>query len=215
MIGATLASLIIGTGGVSGAHFNPAVTLAVIMKNAYIRENEYLITFLIYFPVQFVAGIIGPLLAWGSLGRTLEIDTNDDFTTGQHLLVEIFGTFMLAHLILMTGELRQTSKLSPGLGVGTTLFLIARSIGYVSGGAYNPAVGFGIDCVDAMNNDGDRFEGTWIYFLGPLLGGVLAVLFCLLLRPACLKLYGKEGANEVAGDIELPPAQDQKHDTAH
>jgi aquaporin Z len=74
MVGATLASLIIGTGGVSGAHFNPAVTLACILKNAYLHDNTMLMTFLIYFPIQFVAAIIGALLSWGSLGRTLEID---------------------------------------------------------------------------------------------------------------------------------------------
>jgi glycerol uptake facilitator-like aquaporin len=50
-------------------------------------------------------------------------------------------------------------------------------MGYISGGGYNPAVGFGIDVVDAMNNDGDRLEGAWIYFIGPFLGSVLAVAF--------------------------------------
>jgi glycerol uptake facilitator-like aquaporin len=92
----------------------------------------------------------------------------------------------------MSGELKQTSKLSPALGVAMALFFSARNLGYISGGAFNPAIGFGIDCVDAMNHDGDRLEETWIYFVGPLLGAAGSILFCLLLRPACLDLYEKD-----------------------
>jgi hypothetical protein len=53
-----------------------------------------------------------------------------------------------------------------------------------------------------MNNDGDRLEGAWIYFIGPFLGSVLAVAFWLLLRPAWLKLYGKEEDLAAVADEE-------------
>jgi hypothetical protein len=76
-------------------------------------------------------------------------------------------------------------------------------MGHISGGAYNSAVGFGIDVVDAMKNDSDRLNGAWIYFVGPFLGGIAAVLFCLLLRPACLKLYGKEQDASVVVAAEM------------
>jgi glycerol uptake facilitator-like aquaporin len=57
-------------------------------------------------------------------------------------------------------------------------------MGYISGGGFNPAIAFAIDVIDSMNNESDRLEGTWIYFIGPLIGSVFAVAFCLILRPA-------------------------------
>jgi hypothetical protein len=108
----------------------------------------------------------------------------------------------------MTGEIKATSKLSPGLGVGTALFLIARSIGYISGGAFNPAIGFGIDLVDTIDHDSDQLDMVYIYFIGPFIGGILATGFCLLLRPAALKVYGKEIDSPQTLDYNTPKSAD-------
>jgi glycerol uptake facilitator-like aquaporin len=74
MVAACLGSLIIGSGGVSGAHYNPAVTIGFILKNWYIGDNTLFKTFLIYFPIQFIGAPIGALLAWATMGTTFEID---------------------------------------------------------------------------------------------------------------------------------------------
>jgi hypothetical protein len=145
------------------------------------------------------------------MGKTLEIAVHDDFTVNQAFWAELFGTMVLAHTILVVGEIKNTTKLSPALSVATTLTMIALAVGYISGGAFNPAVGFGIDIVDACNHDGDRFENTWIYFLGPLMGGMLAPLGLFLFRPALqFKKSSTRHKTDITADYSnvVPPSSE-------
>jgi aquaporin Z len=62
-----------------------------------------------------------------------------------------------------------------GLAIGFTMCAAAFAGGSISGGAFNPAVGFGTIVVDAINNkESHGFGNLWIYFVGPLLGGFIA-----------------------------------------
>ena len=95
-------------------------------------------------------------------------------TTGQAFLVEVLGTYILAYVIITCGE-HCANRLTAVIAVGSVLFLVANTIGWVSGGGYNPAIAFGIDMADAANHGADRLEHIWIYLIPSMIGGVLAV----------------------------------------
>jgi aquaporin Z len=161
-----------------------------------------MMTYVMYFVAEFIGAFVGAMLSWGCLGKTLELAVHEDFTITQHIFAEIFGTWILVHTILVVGDIKTATLLSPALSVGTTLFLIALSLGYVSGGAFNPAVGFGIDLADVLKHDFDRFEDVWIYFFGPMAGGVLAALVFFVMRPAFLLKYAMVAKSAVHHKID-------------
>ncbi len=70
-----------------------------------------------------------------------------------------------------------------GLAIGFTIFAMAASLGSISGGGFNPAVGAGRNIADALTGKSDTIGNAWIYVVGPLLGGSLAGLTFNFLNP--------------------------------
>ena len=87
----------------------------------------------------------------------------------------MIGTFFLVFVILNVATSKATEGNSYyGLAIGFTVLAGAYAVGPVSGGAFNPAVGFGPIVVDALAGDGS-FGNFWLYVVGPIAGGLLAV----------------------------------------
>jgi aquaporin Z len=88
--------------------------------------------------------------------------------------VEILYTFALALVVLNVATARKTEGNSYyGLAIGFTITAAAFAGGGISGGAFNPAVGFGPALIDALNG-GQSMHHLWIYLVGPFAGGALA-----------------------------------------
>jgi aquaporin Z len=169
-IGAMLMVMVYMGGHVSGAHYNPAVTVSVLLRGGLAKGD--LVPYL-------AAQVLGALLASGTVlaitGATFAPAPGPSVAVGAALLGEVLVTFALVLVILNVATADVTKGNSYyGLAIGFTVAAGAYSVGPVSGGAFNPAVGIGPILVDALVGDGG-FGSLWLYLAGPLLGGAAAV----------------------------------------
>lgn len=173
-IGVVLIAMVYMGGHVSGANYNPAVSLALAMQKKLSWKD-----FGIYVICQIAAGLAAFALAFWVLGKTPGINpgvspsTDLPFTNAQALVVEIVFTAMLACVVLNVAATKATSGNSYfGLAIGGTIVAAAYAGGGISGGAFNPAVGFSATAIKAFL-DGGEWTHVWLYIVGPLLGGAL------------------------------------------
>lgn len=96
---------------------------------------------------------------------------------GQAFFAEAIYTFLLVHVVLNTATTKSNANNSfYGLAIGFTVTAGAVAVGDVSGGVFNPAVGFGPIVVDSWNGGAENFQHIWIYFLAPWLGAIAAAM---------------------------------------
>ena len=169
-IGSMLMVMIYMGGHVSGGHYNPAVTLGVLLRGGMPKADA-----LPYMGSQ----LLGAWLAAGAVyvitGATFAPAPGADASMGAVLLAEVLVTFALVLVVLNVATAEATKGNSYfGLAIGFTVTAGAYAAGPVSGGAFNPAVGIGPIMVDALAGDGG-FASLWLYIAGPLLGGAAAV----------------------------------------
>lgn len=160
-------------GGISGGHFNPAVTTAMLMNRringrdalGYVIAQVLGATVASAFMKLFVSGLG---LATNQLGQT-------DFpkiSTGLAFLVEVLVTFLFLLVILNVTSDRHGNGDFAGLTIGVTLaFLIIVALN-LTGGSLNPARSFG----PAIFAGGSALSHLWLYILAPEVGAILAVL---------------------------------------
>jgi aquaporin Z len=177
-IGSILMVMIFMGGHVSGAHYNPAVTLAVYMRGKLPVADvaPYMIAQIIG---AFVAGIVVYILT----GQTFAPAPGANVSVIDALLNEIIYTFALALVVLNVATAKGTSgNPTYGLAIGFTIVVAAIAGGGISGGAYNPAVGLGPTLSQALF--GGAFNtSVWIHIVGPLIGGALAALVFKVQNP--------------------------------
>jgi len=161
-IGAVLMVMVFAGGHVSGAHYNPAVSIAVLLRRR-MTPTEWVS----YVVVQLVAGVLAALLARAVVGHASAAPLA---STWKRLVVEFLFTFALAYVVLNVATARGTEGNSfYGLAIGFTVAAGAFAVGGISGGAFNPAVALGASVLGAL-----KWSHYWIYVLAPLAGGVVA-----------------------------------------
>lgn len=190
--GLAVATMVWCIGHVSGGHINPAVTMAML-----VTRRISLISAAIYILFQMLGATIGAgFLAgftsrttWGYLGRT-SVDSN--ITTAQGFSVEFFITFVLVLTVFASCDNKRNDiggsvPLTIGFSVAVChLFAIKYT-----GSSMNPARSFGPAVILSVTNPHptmnatsgeltekfiDGFENQWLYWLAPILGGVVAGL---------------------------------------
>ncbi|MGH2990889.1 MAG: MIP/aquaporin family protein [Solirubrobacterales bacterium] len=178
--GLVLFALIWTLGGVSGGHFNPAVTVGA----AALRRIDP-VDAVVYILAQLSGGVLGALLAKGLLldeGRAAKYGaaTISPLLGGnfQGFIVEGIGTFLLVLVVLsVLFNPRVRQEWGP-LAIGFTLVFLIMLFAPLTGGAFNPARWFGPALV------GEEFGDVWPYLGGDLIGAVLAAgFFTLIIRP--------------------------------
>ena len=169
-IGVMLMVMVYMGGHISGAHYNPAVSIAMIIRGLLtIKEAINYILFQI--AGAFLAAIF---VGWLS-GSVMEVAPSNTVSVLQILVVETIFTFALVLVILNVATNPKTEGNSYyGLAIGFTIMAAAFAGGEISGGAYNPAVGTGPILVDELIGDGNTFANLWYYIIGPIVGGVSA-----------------------------------------
>ncbi len=171
-IGASLMIMVYMGGHISGGHYNPAVSLAVLLRGKMASTGE----FVGYVASQCAGAIVAALAVVAILGRTFAPAPAADARVGGALLVEFLYTFALALVVLNSAASAKTHGNSfYGLAIGFTIVVAAFAGGPISGGAFNPAVGIGPILVDALGAGG-TFAHLWLYLVGPLAGGALAAV---------------------------------------
>jgi aquaporin Z len=161
-------------GSVSGAHINPAVTLAFATRGNFPwrRVPGYLIAQIVGAAAAacFVRMVFGPV---ADLGATLP---RAEFATLSCLALEIVLTAGLVNTILGTASGARNVGPNAAIAVGGYVALAGLWAGPMSGASMNPARSLGPDLVR-----GD-FHTTWIYLLGPLAGAMIGVAFEWILK---------------------------------
>jgi aquaporin Z len=165
-IGAALMVMVYAGGHVSGAHYNPAVTLAVLIRGR-ISTSEALV----YMGCQ-VAGAAVAALVVGVFKELPAVADQSSLVVTKALLAEILGTFALAYVVLNVATAKSNAGNSYyGLAIGFTVLAMAFCFGDHSGGAFNPAVAVGASVMK-----GFEWANIWIYLVGCFAGAALAAL---------------------------------------
>jgi aquaporin Z len=172
--GLMVTAIILFMGAVSGAHLNPAVSLAFALRRDFPwkRVPGYIV-------IQLIGATLACLflrLVFGNtqhLGATLP---GPGYTNWQALLMEIVLTALLVSVILGTASAAQNVGAIAAFGVGAYIALAGLWAAPVSGVSMNPARSFGPALVS-----GD-WTSYWVYVAGPITGAVLAVGSAMVLR---------------------------------
>lgn len=170
-IGCSLMVMVYMGGHISGGHYNPAVSLAVLLRGKMSGKD-----FIPYVVAQVLGAIVAAYLSSVIFGRTIPIAPSANASVVAALLVEILFTFALALVVLNVATHPDVKGNSfYGLAIGFTIVVAAFAGGGISGGAFNPAVGTGITVVHALLGGGS-FASWWLYLVGPFVGGALAAV---------------------------------------
>jgi aquaporin Z len=168
-IGSALMVMVYMGGHVSGGHYNPAVSLAVFLSKKLPSSD-----FVPYVIAQMLGAIAAAYVSYLVLGRTFAPAPGTSISAVSAILVEALFTFALALTVLNVACSEKTKGNSYyGLAIGFTIVVAAFAGGWISGGAFNPAVGTGPTVIHSIFGGGS-LANLWIYYAGPLAGGALA-----------------------------------------
>jgi len=179
--GVTVATIAQSIGHISGCHINPAVTLGL-----FFGGKIGLINSILYIVAQLIGGLIGAGLLKAFLGALVPVVNeagtkggvgvtalNPEISAGQGFGIEFFITFVLVLVVFAsaaddnnTPSVKGSAPLAIGLSI-TTCHLFAIPL---TGSSMNPARSFGSNVVFG------KMENLWLYFLGPILGGITAAI---------------------------------------
>ncbi len=169
-IGGMLMVMIFMGGHVSGAHYNPAVSLAAMLRGALPAAE-----IAPYVVAQVVGATVAALLGNFIAGGSVPIAPGASSGIVAALLVEILFTFARALTVLNVATAKGTEGNSfYGLAIGFVVVCAAFAGGGISGGAFNPAVGIGLSIGALLAGTGGG--SIWLYIVGPLIGGALAAV---------------------------------------
>lgn len=179
-IGACLMVMVYALGNVSGAHFNPAVTLAVYLsgRNKIPQRDAWF-----YLASQLLGGILGGATYATILQRVSPVVPKGASTWAQVGLAEILFTAQLCFVVLSCVTVRETTWRNNffGLAIGGAVVAGGFAAGNVSGGYLNPAVSIGLDTANGLRG------GYWgyglVYSFFELLGATVATALFLGMRP--------------------------------
>lgn len=176
-IGASLALMVMiyAGGHISGAHYNPAVTVAVWMRGRISIKDA-----LVYWIFQIAGAIAAALIILYVFkeegGSACAIPEGESVKA---IAAELLGTFALAYVVLNVATAKGTSGNSfYGLAIAATVLAMATVLGRFSGGAYNPAVAIGLSIQKSL-----CWDNILMYVFSSLGGGAIAALIFSLNNP--------------------------------
>lgn len=171
-IGAALMVLVYAGGPVSGAHYNPAVTLAATLAGKHDRKDA-----LPYMLAQLVGAVLASVFVGFLKPANLSVPMAPQPVPA--LLAELAFTFLLAYVVLNVSTTKKSAGNSYfGLAIGFTVTAAAYAVGNISGGAFNPAVAVGVTLMDLVTP-----SSFWIYLVANFSGGALAAQVFRLTNP--------------------------------
>tara|TARA_Y100000813_G_scaffold135606_1_gene98080 strand:+ start:2889 stop:3509 length:621 start_codon:yes stop_codon:yes gene_type:complete len=156
---------------ISGAHYNPAVTLALFLQKeiSALDSVKYVIS-------QIVGSTLAALSIY-LMNTNMQVQPVLGDSVYPIFFSEIIFTFLLVFVILNVAthpNLKGNSFY--GLAIGLTVMTGIFSVGPISGAVFNPAVSLGPSIIDLITSEGVSHYFTWYYIVFPLIGSILAVL---------------------------------------
>ncbi|HEX4526975.1 MAG TPA: aquaporin [Gaiellaceae bacterium] len=197
--GLMVMGIIMFMGKVSGAHLNPAVSIAFSLRGDFPwrRVPGYII-------VQLVGASLAALFLHEVIKVSAKFGSNypaSGYSGWQAYLMEALLTLGLVSVILGTASGAQNIGIFGAIGVGAYIALAGLWGSPISGASMNPARTFGPDLV------GRNFGSYWVYVAGPITGAIVAVGFAYVLRGAG---GGRAGSAAAQGDIDTEAKQPDK-----
>jgi aquaporin Z len=194
-IGSMLTVMVYAGGYISGGHFNPAVTAAAALSK---KISAWAAMW--YWVFQIMGGCCGAGIGaylysndapgaprpgeYAPVGGSTG-DYGREFTDGQALAVEMLFTCALCLVVLQTAATKsQEGNSFFGWAIGSTVLIGVMAIGDVSGCAMNPAVATGLTAVHATQTTDGKSDKLWLYWIGQLLGSLLAAKIFWFTQPA-------------------------------
>ncbi|HEY6153521.1 MAG TPA: aquaporin [Candidatus Udaeobacter sp.] len=172
-IGAALMVMVYAGGHISGGHYNPAVTLGILIRGKLQPADV-----VPYWIAQFAGGGVAALIV-SKIFRAGAAVTPMALHVGPAFLAEFLFTFALVYVVLNAATAEGTSGNSfYGLAIGLTVMTGAFAVGDISGGAFNPAVALGISILGISD-----WSNIWIYLLANFAGGAVAAVVFQLINP--------------------------------
>ncbi|NJP92973.1 porin [Nonomuraea sp. FMUSA5-5] len=175
-IGAILMVMVYAGGHISGGHYNPAVTLAVLLRGRITLADA-----LPYWVAQVAGGVVAAMVAAYVINpAAVRAVSPSGRGVWVALVAEALFTFALAYVVLNAA----TSKDHPGnsfygLAIGFTVAAGAFTVGGVSGGAFNPAVAIGAASIGLFD-----WTRIWVWLVAELIGAAAAGIVFLALNPS-------------------------------
>ncbi len=189
-------AVILFMGAVSGAHLNPAVSVAFALRNDFQWRRVPA-----YIAAQAAGAVLATLLLAGLLGKQGTAGLTlpgPGISAGTALAWEILLTMGLVSVVLGTASGAQQLGGVAAFGVGSYIALAGLFGAPVSGASMNPARSLGPALVL-----GD-WTAWWVYLLGPMIGAVIAVAIAIVLRGPGGGKYGTRAAQGTLGTLWRP-----------
>ena len=171
-IGFVLMVMVYAGGHVSGAHYNPAVTVGVTLRGKCSPSDAV---------GYIIAQIAGAIVAAGVVGylKSGTVVSPNDPNVTQALIVEFLFTFALVYVVLNVATAKGTANNSfYGLAIGSTVMCGAFAVGSISGGAFNPAVAVGASVMGLF-----PWANLWVYLVANVAAGVIAAVVFKTVNP--------------------------------
>jgi len=179
-IGSMLMVMVYAGGPISGAHYNPAVTLAALMRKKISSGAA-----IQYWIFQITGSFLAALVIYLTYKTPMAPPSPAPGFAYQlkPLMMEIIFTFSLATVVMNVAMSKKSAGNNYfGMAIGFTVLASAFAAGPISGGAFNPAVAIGPTVMDAIKG-GSSMGHLWIYLVGPFTGAAIAAMLYPVLNP--------------------------------
>ena len=197
--GLMVLAIILFMGKISGAHLNPAVSIAFALRRDFPwwRVPGYIVA-------QLVGATLAALILHGIIDVSAKYGSNypaSGYSSMAAFWMELLLTLGLVSVILGTASGAQNIGIVGAFGVGSYIALAGLWGSPISGASMNPARTFGPDLV------GTTFTDYWVYVAGPLAGAAIAVAIAFVLRGPG---GGRAGSGAAQGDLFLEAEEPTK-----
>ena len=173
--GMIVMTMIYAVGDVSGAHFNPAVTLGFFVARRF--EGKLILPYVLS---QLSGALVASLLLRGLFPQHATLGATAPAGPAlQSLILEIILTALLMFVILNVSVGAKERGITAGIAVGSVIALEALFAGPICGASMNPARSFAPALVS------QNLAYLWIYLVAPLAGALVAVVGCRCVRKDC------------------------------
>lgn len=163
VIGTALVALVYAGAHLSGAHYNPAVSLAVFLRGKLAARDLFY-----YWIMQLVGASLAACVVVYLKGMPIYVPLTLDVSKA--FIVEFLYTFALCFVVLNVATTKETAGNAYfGLAIGLTVLVGAYAVGAISGGAFNPAVAFAITLMKLTT-----LSNLWLFVVSNFLGAALA-----------------------------------------
>jgi glycerol uptake facilitator protein len=199
-----IAVVIYAFGSTSGAHINPAVTIALVARGRFPASEA-----LPYVVAQVVGGFVGALLILAAFGEgaadvagTGGTNLGNGVSFWRGVLVEAMGTFLLVTAIFALAVDRRAPAGWAGLMIGLSVACAILLTGPITGGSFNPARTFGPLLTTELWGGRTEWNDFPVYLIGPVGGALIAAFtYDFIARPPGAEADVVEPPQGTAGDI--------------